>query len=98
MIQIEATKKHKLTDDSDTNFLLDLDLSILGSSSNQYKRYRENIKKEYYMYPGFMYRKGRKKVLEHFLNLDSIFKTEFFKKEYEKRARKNLKLELKELS
>ena len=45
-----------------------------------------------------MYRKGRKKVLKNILELDFIYKTDFFKKLYENQARKNLKLELKQLS
>lgn len=98
MAQIMATKEHKLSDDGDTNFLLDLDLSILGSAYDRYQRYCENIRKEYAMYPGSVYRKGRRKVLEHFLNLDYIFKTEIFRKKYEKTARENLKLELRELT
>ncbi|WP_124981472.1 HD domain-containing protein [Nonlabens xiamenensis] len=95
--QIVATKEHKLSDDSDTNLLLDMDLSILGSEPDRYQGYAKKIRKEYAIYPGWMYRKGRKKVLQHFLSLDSIFKTEFFRNEYEEKARENLENELREL-
>ena len=98
MSQIEATKEHKISNDYDTNILLDLDLSILGKSSKEYKTYSENIRKEYQIYPDFMYRKGRKKVLKKILELNSIYKTDYFKQLYENQAKENLKLELKELS
>lgn len=97
MAQIQATKEHKRADDSDTNFLLDFDLSILGSASDRYKQYCQNIRKEYNMIPENKYFEGRRKVLQHFLNLDTIFKTEFFRNEYEQKARENLEHELKEL-
>lgn len=98
MSQIEATKEHKISDNYDTNILLDLDLSILGKSSKEYKTYSENIRKEYQIYPDFMYRKGRKKVLKNILELNFIYKTDYFKQLYENQARENLKLELKQLS
>lgn len=93
--QIEATKEHKLSLDNDTNILLDIDLSILGKRPKVYLKYCENIRKEYHVYPDFMYRKGRKKVLKHILELDSIYKTAFFKEKYESQARNNITTELK---
>ena len=96
--QIKATKHHKRSEDNDTNILLDLDLSVLGKNPKDYKKYCENIRKEYRMYPDFLYRKGRTKVLKSILDLDSIFKTPYFIKQYEKQARENIRLELEELS
>lgn len=95
--QILATKSHKKSDDEDTNFLLDADLSILGESSQVYLEYTTQIRKEYSIYPDFLYKLGRKKVLEHFLAFESIFKTEYFKKKYEIRARENIEFELRSL-
>lgn len=95
--QIEATKEHKPSTENDTNILLDLDLSILGKSPQEYKTYRENIRKEYQIYPDFIYNKGRKEVLKKFLKQDSIYKTEFFKQQYENQARENLQNELSQL-
>lgn len=95
--QILATKSHKKSDDEDTNFLLDADLSILGKSSQVYLEYTKQIRKEYSIYPDFLYKPGRKKALEHFLALESIFKTEYFKKKYEIRARENIEFELRSL-
>jgi len=92
--QIEATKHHKLSTNNDTNILLDLDLSVLGQSNEIYKKYSTNIRKEYKIYPDFMYNKGRIKVLKHLLSLDSIYKTEYFLTKYEVSAQSNLKNEL----
>ncbi len=96
--QIEATKEHKTSVDEDANILLDLDLSILGKDKSEYQEYCSNIRKEYSIYPDFMYHTGRKKVLNHLLNLDSIFKTKYFLDKYEESARKNLAFELNQLN
>ncbi|TBN02443.1 hypothetical protein EYD45_12100 [Hyunsoonleella flava] len=93
---IISTKNHKinLTENNDNAFLLDIDLSILGSDWNTYKNYIQNIRKEYSIYPSFMYRKGRKKVLYHFLERESLYFTEIFQNKYEEQARKNLVKEI----
>lgn len=95
--QIIATKTHEPNPNSDTNFFTDADLSILGRESSQYKIYCKNIRKEYSIYSDFLYNKGRKKVINHFLSMDSIFKTDEFNSQYERQARKNLKAELESL-
>lgn len=92
---IEATREHSFSEDPDTNILLDLDLSILGKSPEEYQRYCANLRKEYSIYPDFMYRKGRIKVLKRFLALDALYKTPFFKSVYEAQAQSNLNFELK---
>lgn len=92
--QIIATKTHLLSDDNDTNYLLDADLSILGKDAETYLVYIKNIRKEYSIYPDFLYRPGRKKVLMHFLELENIFKTGYFKDRYEISARENIQFEL----
>jgi predicted metal-dependent HD superfamily phosphohydrolase len=96
--QIIATKFHKQSDDNDINYLLDADLSILGSESEKYVSYTQKIRKEYSIYPDLLYKPGRKKALEHFLKSESIFKTEYFKEKYELRARENILSEIEALS
>ena len=92
--QILATKSHKKSDDSDTNFLLDADLAILGKDWNVYENYVRQIREEYSIYPDFLYKPGRKKVLTHFLEFEEIFKTEYFQEKYEKMARENIQREI----
>lgn len=92
--QILATKSHKKSDDPDTNFLLDADLAILGKDREDYEMYIHQIRKEYSIFPDFLYNPGRKKVLIHFLEFDEIFKTDYFKSKYEKMARENIRKEI----
>lgn len=95
--QIIATQLHEPTEDTDLQYLLDFDLSILGSDEAIYDTYAQNVRKEYAWVPGFMYRKGRKKVLKHFLDMPFIYKTEVFRDRLEDRAKANMKRELNSL-
>lgn len=95
--QIITTKGHEVSEDSDTNHFTDADLAILGSSSEEYKQYSKWIRKEYKFYPDLIYKPGRKNVLQHFLQMPFIYKTDHFRKLFEEQARINLENELKEL-
>jgi len=95
--QIIATKGHHKSADSDTNYFIDADIAILGADYFRYKKYTEQIRKEYKVYPDFVYKPGRQKVLQHFLRMPTIYKTEYFTEKYEERARKNIMYELLEL-
>jgi predicted metal-dependent HD superfamily phosphohydrolase len=92
--QILATKNHLEQLSSDTNYFTDADLSILDSDWDTYSIYLNQVRKEYSIYPDFMYNSGRKKVLKHFLNMDRIFKTDYFFNKLEAQAKNNLKQEL----
>lgn len=92
--QILATQHHQPSADPDTNYLLDMDLAVLGESPERYARYAAGIRKEFGMFPDIIYNSGRKKVLKHFLDMDTIFKTPAFRSVYEERARINLQAEL----
>ncbi|WP_299117357.1 hypothetical protein [uncultured Winogradskyella sp.] len=93
---IISTKKHEiiLNNNKDNAYLLDFDLSILGSEWNIYENYTKQIRKEYKIYPNFMYRPDRKKVLQHFLERKTLYFTEAYKMKFENQARKNLKKEI----
>lgn len=95
--QILATKSHTVSDDPDTNLFTDADLCILGADSNTYMDYAAKIRKEYSLYPDLVYKPGRKKVLQRFLAMERIFKTDHFYAKYEDQAKKNLKQELGDL-
>ncbi|HLK29328.1 MAG TPA: hypothetical protein VKT28_12175 [Puia sp.] len=95
--QILATKSHVHSINGDTNYFTDADLSILGQTWEVYIAYCKNVRKEYSIYPDFVYNPGRKKVLHHFLTMDRIFKTEFFNSKFEIQARKNLQKEIEML-
>jgi len=93
--QILATKGHTQSEFDDANYLIDIDLSILGMSNEKYTNYTQQIRSEYIVYPQSQYAIGRKFVIEKFLSLNKIFKTDFFFDKYEKQARINLKNELR---
>jgi len=91
---ILATKLHEPSKEADTNLLIDTDLAILGEKPEEYQLYSENVRKEYSIYPDFLYNPGRKKALQHFLNMKTIYNTDYFIKKYEKQARINIENEL----
>lgn len=93
---IMSTAKHHATSE-DEKWLIDFDLQILGSSWAIYTTYMNNIRKEYRVYPDFIYKPGRVKVLNHFLGKEFIFKTKDFRLKYETQARSNLTMELSSL-
>jgi len=90
---ILATKNHQVNDDKEINLFTDADLSILGSPQPVYVNYAKQIRKEYSIYPDFMYRPGRQKTLNHFLQMKRIFKTDAFFNKHEAQARVNLQHE-----
>lgn len=92
--QILATKAHSKTANADTNYFIDADLSIFGHPWETYLEYCNNIRKEYSIYPDLVYIPGRKKVINHFLTMDRIFKTPFFYNKFELQAKQNLKKEI----
>ena len=97
-LQIMATKGHDVSDDPDTNLFTDADLAILGYDPDRYDQYTKGIRKEYQLYPALIYKPGRQKVLQHFLRMNHIYKTNFFRSKYEEQARNNILRELKDLS
>lgn len=92
--QIIATKKHELSVNSDTNFLIDSDLAILGQEEKKYTDYTKKIRNEYFVFSDIQYKKGRISVIKHFLLQKNIYKTTFFQNRLEEKARLNLKNEL----
>lgn len=94
--QILSTKNHKLHSDPDTNYFTDADLSILGQDWESYQEYARNVRKEYAVFPDALYNAGRIKVLKHFLQMDRIFKTDYFRSRLEKQAKENMQREMEE--
>jgi predicted metal-dependent HD superfamily phosphohydrolase len=91
---ILATKAHQQHSNPTINFLLDLDLAILGADPQRYDAYSQAVRKEYSNYPDLLYKPGRRKVLQHFLAQPSIYKTPVFQQAFEAQARQNLEREL----
>lgn len=93
-----ATQQHQHNNIEDINWLIDFDLKILARDWDDYKIYFEQIRKEYRIYPDFLYKPGRAKALKHFLENEFIFQTEEFRNLYEEKARINIEKEIKLLS
>ncbi|HTE23199.1 HD domain-containing protein [Flavitalea sp.] len=91
---IVNTKTHGDSTTGDIRFFADADLAILGKSSEEYLSYASAVRKEYKLYPDFVYNPGRSKVLESFLAKNCIYHTEFFYSQYEIKARENITREL----
>ncbi len=98
---IMATKGHQLpvgNDSRDMAYFLDFDLCILGSSPEKYQQYSQQIRQEYHLIPGMLYRPGRIKVLRHLLEQDFLYKTVAYQEAFEQQARENLKWEIAQLA
>lgn len=97
---ILATRDHALPENAppDLAFFLDFDLAVLGGEWEAYETYAQNIRREYRIYPDLLYRPGRRKALEHFLERPFIFHTEVFREKYEQRTRENVRREIALLS
>lgn len=76
---------------------LDLDLSILGASEDDYDGYAKQIGEEYSCYSVEGYRNGRIKVMKGLLNRKRLYFTDYFHMKYEVRARENIEREIKSL-
>lgn len=92
--QILATKYHLINDDSDINYLIDLDLMCLGLNKEDFNMITTLIRNEYKMLSDIKFLTGRKHFIEKMLNRNSIFLTEHYKELLEKQAVDNLEAEL----
>ena len=89
-----ATQQHQQNAIEDINWLIDFDLKILAKDWDDYQIYFEQIRKEYRIYPDFLYKPGRAKALKHFLENEFIFQTNEFRNLYEEKARINIEKEI----
>jgi predicted metal-dependent HD superfamily phosphohydrolase len=94
---IEATKHSVPPARGDSSLVADIDLSILAATDAEYDAYRAAIREEFEFADDEMFRTGRAAFLERMLARDSIFATQWFRREMEGRARENMQRELDEL-
>ncbi|MEI8390699.1 MAG: HD domain-containing protein, partial [bacterium] len=78
----------------EAKIIADIDLSILGSDKSSYNIYAKQIRREYSRYPDDVYNPGRIAVLKGILIKHNIYKTDFFQKKYEQKARINIQNEI----
>lgn len=72
---------------------IDCDLAIFSKSRLQYKKYSENIRKEYIHVPEEIFLNKRHEILKSFLN-KNIFNVEYMKQTYSNVAIENINWEL----
>jgi predicted metal-dependent HD superfamily phosphohydrolase len=95
---INATKHPHVARSESENYMMDIDLSILGAEPSSYDIYSSQIRLEYSHVPNLIYRWKRIKVLRSFQALDAIFRTTYFFNLYERSARDNMNREIQQLS
>ena len=100
----ESTVRHAMaminlaSGNAEADWFWDADREILAAAPDGYRAYAVAVRKEYKIYPDFLYRRGRAKFLEGELARPQIFRTESFNARFGEAARRNIAAELKELS
>jgi len=101
---IRATAGHHVPsglDDAqrrDCALFLDTDLSILGSTPDLFASYEDAVRREYGWVPEALWREGRRKVLQGFLDRPAIYASPRFRTSHEAAARANLTRSLERLA
>jgi predicted metal-dependent HD superfamily phosphohydrolase len=97
--ELVLVTRHKTTPaEEDEAILVDIDLSILGASTERFDGYERQIRKEYATLSDADFTTGRIKVLQQFLARPAIFSTRKFRAMFETAARENLNRSLVRLS
>ncbi|SDK37071.1 Predicted metal-dependent phosphohydrolase, HD superfamily [Catalinimonas alkaloidigena] len=96
---IRRTQRHQDREPNEPvelHWFLAFDLAVLSASPAVYQRYAQQIRQEYRHVPDLLYKPGRRKVLEAFLNEPTLYRTAHFQQR-EAQARENLRAELEKL-
>lgn len=93
MILLSAHRGEPSPGDPSINHFLDIDMSILGQSAEDYVTYRKQIRREFAHVPFLAFIYYRKKFLKHVLRAGA-YTTPFYQKKYDQAARRNLQSEL----
>jgi predicted metal-dependent HD superfamily phosphohydrolase len=88
---IMATCHTSLPTTSDECLLVDIDLAILGASTERFAEYEQQIRTEYSFVPEPIFNQKRQEILQGFLDRSTIYNTQYFQDKLEFRARQNIK-------
>lgn len=92
---VRLTVTHDPQDgDRNGQVLCDADLAVLASAPAAYAAYAAAVREEYGFVPEDAFREGRADVLRRLLALPRLFRTPYGEREWERRARENLREEL----
>jgi predicted metal-dependent HD superfamily phosphohydrolase len=75
----------------DECLLVDIDLAILGSPTERFAEYEQQIRTEYNFVPETIFNQKRQEILQGFLDRSTIYSTKYFQDKLERRARSNIK-------
>ncbi len=95
---IMATQHLTVPVGRDDQFIVDIDLGILGESVTLFDAYEVNIRKEYSFVPDAIFATKRTEILRRFLERPSIYTTRHFRNKFEAAARANLERSIAKLA
>lgn len=78
-------------------WMVDIDLSILGAAPQRFAEYDRQVRREYRWVPWFVYRRRRRELLQGLLQRPRLYATDFFHRRLETRARDNLSAAVRRL-
>jgi len=87
---ILATKHESLPTNPDAQWVVDVDLSGLGLSFEEFSRNGDLVRQEYDWLEETEFKKNQEALFRRFLGRPSVFCTEFFQSKHEQQARSNL--------
>lgn len=94
---VEASRDHIGRDDPVTRVFLDADLWILGSPPERFDEYCTQVREEYAVVPTPLYLRGRTVILTELTDRENIYTTTTARREWQDRARDNVRRELTRL-
>ncbi|HYW56051.1 MAG TPA: hypothetical protein VE934_03775 [Polaromonas sp.] len=92
------TRHHAVPGSGDAQWVVDIDLAILGQSESVYRQFERDVRSEYRWVRWSRYVQGRSAVLQSFMDRPRIYNTPWFYERYEAVARTNLQAALVALS
>lgn len=81
----------------DAQIMIDIDLSILGKTDNEFDEYERNVRQEYQHVDERTFRRVRVGILEGILQRPQIYHIDHFLHKYEAQARRNLQRSISQL-
>jgi predicted metal-dependent HD superfamily phosphohydrolase len=95
---VVATKHSDRPRTPDERVLVDIDLHILGASTDRFDEYEGQVRAEYRWVPGPIYRRRRAEILQDFLSREPLYQTERCRDWFEASAKQNLSRSLARLA
>lgn len=94
---VMATRHQALPQGQDQLVLIDIDLAILGAPASRFDEYERQVRIEYAEVPDDAFRRGRRRILQSFLDRPALYGTPMGKQCFEAQARSNLQRSIMQL-